>query len=155
MCICWLLGLRYYWVAQTVERLSAMWEIQVQSLGWEDPLGKEMVAHSSILAWKIPWMEELGSLWGCKESDTTEWLHFHSFMIIIYIFSTCFLLSIVYKPNLHDLHWNEKGPEQSVLIISLWAKVYSYNIIRVNHQGKDRSFPLLCLFLSDVIKSDK
>ena len=42
-------------VAQTVKRLSAMQDTRVQSLGWEDPLEKEMSAHSSILAWKIPW----------------------------------------------------------------------------------------------------
>ena len=42
-------------VAQMVKHLSAMQEIQVQSLGWQDPLEKEMAAHSSILAWKIPW----------------------------------------------------------------------------------------------------
>ena len=41
-------------VAQTVKRLSAMQETWVQSLGWEDPLEKEMAAHSSVLAWKIP-----------------------------------------------------------------------------------------------------
>ena len=40
-------------VAQTVKRLSAMQEIRVRSLGWEDPLEKEMAAHSSTLAWKI------------------------------------------------------------------------------------------------------
>ena len=44
-------------VAQTVKRLSAMQETQVRSLGWEDPLEKEMAAHSSILAWRIPWTE--------------------------------------------------------------------------------------------------
>ena len=49
-------------VAQTVKHLPTMWEIQVQSLGWEDPLEKEMATHSSILAWKIPWMEEPGGL---------------------------------------------------------------------------------------------
>ena len=43
-------------VAQTVKRLPTMWETWVQSLGWEDLLEKEMVTHSSILAWKIPWM---------------------------------------------------------------------------------------------------
>ena len=37
-------------------------EMQVQPLGWEDPLEKEMAAHSSILAWKIPWIEEPGRL---------------------------------------------------------------------------------------------
>ena len=39
-----------------------MWETWVQSLGWEDPLEEGMATHSSILAWKIPWIEELGGL---------------------------------------------------------------------------------------------
>jgi len=41
-----------------------MWKTQVQSLGWEDPLkkGMTMTTHSSILAWRIPWTEELGKL---------------------------------------------------------------------------------------------
>ena len=47
-------------VAQTVRRLRTMWETWVQSLGREDLLEKEMATHSSILAWKIPWMEEPG-----------------------------------------------------------------------------------------------
>ena len=61
-------------VAQTVENLDATQETWVQSLGWEDPLEKEMATHSSILAWRIPWTEELGGLQStkeCKESDTT------------------------------------------------------------------------------------
>ena len=45
-------------VAQMVNSLPAMWETWVQSLGWEDPLEKEMATHSSILAWRIPWTEE-------------------------------------------------------------------------------------------------
>ena len=45
-------------VAQTVRRLPTMQESRVQSLGQEDLLEKEMATHSSILAWKIPWMEE-------------------------------------------------------------------------------------------------
>ena len=49
-------------VAQTVKRLPTMWETQVQSLGLGDLLEKEMVTHSSILAWKITWMEEPGRL---------------------------------------------------------------------------------------------
>ena len=49
-------------VTQTVKRLPAMWETWVQSLGREDLLEKEMATHSSILAWKIPWMEEPGRL---------------------------------------------------------------------------------------------
>ena len=49
-------------VAQTVKHLSAVQETWVLSLGWEDPLEKEMAAHSSTLAWKIPWTEEPGGL---------------------------------------------------------------------------------------------
>ena len=45
-----------------VKRLPAMQESQVRSLGWEDPLEKEMATHSSTLAWKIPWIEEPGRL---------------------------------------------------------------------------------------------
>ena len=49
-------------VAQTVKRLPAMWETWVRFLGQEDPLEKEMAIHSSTLAWKIPWTEELDKL---------------------------------------------------------------------------------------------
>ena len=49
-------------VAQTVKNLPAMQETQVRSLGWEDPLEKEMATHFSILAWKIPWTDEPGGL---------------------------------------------------------------------------------------------
>ena len=49
-------------MAQTVKHLSAMQEIQVQSLGWKDPLEKEIAAHSSIIAWKVPWTVEPGRL---------------------------------------------------------------------------------------------
>ena len=83
-------------MAQRLKRLPAMWETWVQSLGWEDPLGKEMATHSSILAWRIPWMEDLGGLeshgWrslvgysprGRKESETTERLHFTSLHFIL------------------------------------------------------------------------
>ena len=56
----------HFWVgslvAQTVKNLPAMRETRVPSLGWEDPLNKEMAAHSSILAWKIPWTMEPGRL---------------------------------------------------------------------------------------------
>ena len=45
-----------------VKTLPALQETQIHSLGWEDPLEKEMATHSSILAWRIPWTEELGGL---------------------------------------------------------------------------------------------
>ena len=49
-------------VAQEVKCLSTMQETWVRSLGWEDPLEKEIAIHSSTIAWKIPWTEELGRL---------------------------------------------------------------------------------------------
>ena len=49
-------------VAQMVKCLSAMEKTWVRSLGWEEPLEKEMAAHSSSLSWKIPWTEEPGRL---------------------------------------------------------------------------------------------
>ena len=56
----WLLGVSL--IAQLVKNLPAMQETQVQYLGWEDPQEKEMATHSSILARRIPWTEEPGSL---------------------------------------------------------------------------------------------
>ena len=49
-------------VAQRIKHLPAMRETRIRSLGWEDPLEKEMATHSSILAWGIPWTEEPGGL---------------------------------------------------------------------------------------------
>ena len=61
-------------VAQTVKNVPEMQETMVQSLGQEDPLENVMAAHSSILAWEIPWTEGPGGLqsMGSKELDTTE-----------------------------------------------------------------------------------
>ena len=47
-------------MAQTVKSLPTMQDTWVPSLGWEDPLEKDMASHSSILAWRIPWTEEPG-----------------------------------------------------------------------------------------------
>ena len=58
-------------MAQLVKTMPAMWETWVWSLGWVDPLKKEMAIHSNILAWRIPWV---GLLCGCKELDMTEQL---------------------------------------------------------------------------------
>ena len=54
--------IRAFLVAQMVENQSAMQETWVWSLGWEDPLGKEMAIDSSTIAWKIPWTEQPGRL---------------------------------------------------------------------------------------------
>ena len=49
-------------VAQRIKSLPAMQDTRVRSLGWEDPLEKEMATHSSILVWRIPWTEEPGGI---------------------------------------------------------------------------------------------
>ena len=61
---------------------AAMRETWVRSLGREDTLDKGMAIHSNKLAWEIPRTESLAdySPWNCKESDTTESLHFHVLM---------------------------------------------------------------------------
>ena len=73
-------------VAQMVKSLPAGWETQVQSLGREDPLEKEMATHSSILAWKIPWMEESGRLQSIGSQkvghDTVTSLSFSSYGLL-------------------------------------------------------------------------
>ena len=61
-------------MAQTIKNLPAMQETWVLCLGQEDPLEEEMLTHSSLLAWRIPWTEEPGGLQstGSKELDTTK-----------------------------------------------------------------------------------
>ena len=73
----------YSWtslVAQTVKHLSTMWETRVRSLGWEDPLEKEMAIHFRTIAWKIPWTEEPGRLQSMESQrvghDWATSLHF-------------------------------------------------------------------------------
>ena len=76
-----------------VKRLSTMRETWVQSLGWEDPLGKEMATHSSILAWEIPGTEEPGRLQSMGSQQVghdRETAHEHAiYMIKIYMYHIC------------------------------------------------------------------
>ena len=65
-------------VAQRVKHLPVMQETQVRSLGWEDPLEKEMATHSSILAWRIPWTEEPGGLQSTGSQSRTRLSDFTS-----------------------------------------------------------------------------
>ena len=65
-------------VAQTVKGLPAVQETRVWYLAWEDPLEKGMAIHSSILAWKIPWMEEPGGLQSTG-SQRVRWLNYFTF----------------------------------------------------------------------------
>ena len=93
-------------LAQTVKHLPAMQETQVQSLGWEDLLEKEMATHFSILAWKIPWMEEPGraTVHGVAKNWTRlsdfTFLSYYFFRIksqIIHIYPSCKIESCMMK----------------------------------------------------------
>ena len=83
-------------VAQIVNNLPAMQETLVRFLGQEDPLKKEMAAHSSILAWRIPWTEEPGRLqsMGSEELDTTERLNHHHSISTVFIVIIIFVMII-------------------------------------------------------------
>ena len=91
--------LQYSWaslVAQLVKNPPALWEIWVQSLGWEDLLEKGKATHSSILAWRIPWATR-----GLKEWDTTEKLSLFIYESrgTFYLTSTqvCVLFIVLFK----------------------------------------------------------
>ena len=58
-------------VAQRLKNLLGTWETWVQSLGWEDPLEKGMATHSSIPAWRIPWIKDLGKLQSMESQSQT------------------------------------------------------------------------------------
>ena len=73
-------------VAQTVKHLPKMWDTQVQSLGQEDLLEKEMATHSSILAWKIPWTEELGRLQSLGSQSWTRLSNFTFFLSLLFLY---------------------------------------------------------------------
>ena len=71
-------------MAQMVKNPPAMWETEVQSLGWEDPLEKGTATHSDILAWRIPWTEEPGRLQSMGlQRVGHDWVTF-TFILVIY-----------------------------------------------------------------------
>ena len=86
-------------MAQIVKHLPAMWETQVQYLGWEDPLEEGIATHSSTLAWKIPWMEEPGRLQSMGSQrvghDGATSLILGLVNCVIYINIICFLFLFV------------------------------------------------------------
>ena len=78
-------------VARLVKNPPALWETQVRSLDWEDPLEKGMATHSSILAWRIPWTEEPGRLQSAGLQSLTRLGNF------TFTFSASFAETIVMK----------------------------------------------------------
>ena len=76
-------------MAQTVKHLPTMWETQVQFLGREDLLEKEMATHSSAVAWKIPWMEEPGRLQSVELQSQTRLSNFTFTFFQTSLLNTC------------------------------------------------------------------
>ena len=105
-------------VAQIVKSLPAMQETKVQSLDQEDSLEKEMATLSSILAWKIPWMEKLGGLEFIRLQrvghDWTTNTFTFTFYILIYLCTTAYLTVYIHK-TIHNfrLPWWLRGKEES------------------------------------------
>ena len=96
-------------VAQLVKNLPAMKETRVLSLGQEDPLEKGMATHFRILAWRIPWTEELvgHSPWGHRESDSTEPLtlyHYTIYYVILYRITGFQNWQQCYPPLANSMH---------------------------------------------------
>ena len=87
-------------MAQTIKTLPAMQETWLRSLGQEDPLEEGMAAHSSLLAWRIPWTEEPGGLqsMGLTKSQTLLSVRTHTHMrILMYIHPFSLLKLLLYK----------------------------------------------------------
>ena len=80
-----------------------MQETQVQHLGWEDPLEKEMATHSSVLAWRIPWTKEPGGLQSMElqESDRTYPLNFQESIQLRYLSGFSLLLGLILIAGVH------------------------------------------------------
>ena len=80
-----------------VKNLPAMQEIWVQSLGWGDPLEKEMTTHSGILAWRIPWAEEPGRLQSMGSLLSHSIVFLYLFALIAeegFLISSCYSLEL-------------------------------------------------------------
>ena len=129
-------------VPQSIKNPSAVQETQVQSLGPEDPLEKEMATHSSILAWQIPRAEEAGRLyspWGCKELDVTEGLSLPlSSVIFLKHLKTSSLPSLVFQLLAAIiLAWILESPlYQHKMVVS--------QITKVQFSSVAQSCPTLC-----------
>ena len=108
-------------VAQTVKSLLATWETRVQSLGWEDPLEKEMASIPVFLPGKSHGQRSLAgySPWGCKKSDTTKQLHLTSPHSLHFLFLAFIEMEVTQKTIL--------GVQGAKIKISL-GDIFSFEI---------------------------
>ena len=116
-------------VAQTVKRLSTMRETRVKSLGWEDPLEKEIAVHSSTLAWKIAWTEEPGRLQSMGSQRVRhDWVTSLLLLSYFIIFITYHSLKLFILPILYFIYWINFMKS----IPDLYPQYYTHNITVVS-----------------------
>ena len=76
-------------IVKNLPAMQELQEMQVQSLGWEDPLEKGLATHSSILAWRIPWIEEPGGLQSMGSQrvrhNRSDFAHMHTHIFFIFL----------------------------------------------------------------------
>ena len=112
-------------VVQRLKRLPAMRETWVRSLGWEAPLEKEIATHSSILAWRIPWMEEPGGLQSTGSQrvghDWATSLHFTLLLILLTPHESCIKWAHFQVKGDHKFLGDQNMPFWNA---SLWHKGY-------------------------------
>ena len=101
-----------------IKNLPAMWEMQVRSLGQEDPLEKEMTTHCTILTWKIPWTEKPGWL-QCMGSQRVGqgWAHTHDYNSLLTMFLT---LGLEEEAKSHQYSLNLKAKTVQGLVRPMW-----------------------------------
>ena len=147
-------------MAQKVKRLPAVPETQVLSLGQEDPLEKEMTIHSSTLAWKIPWMEELGKqsmgLQRVRHDSATS-LFFLTFWLLWIMLQWTLTYKYLFFPfSILDIYLGVTLLSHMVILcLVLWGSPYyfhsAYTIFHLHQQYPGSQFPHIldnaCIFL--------
>ena len=119
----------------------------VQSLGQKDLLEKGATTHSSILAWKIPWTEGLVgySPWGCKESDTTEWLN--TFTFFFTFLSKLFDFSELQFPCPLEL-WFIHQPKTTIQKFQDQKVISNGWMCNLNNANSSQDFSKLVMYVS-------
>ena len=151
-------------MAQAVKHLPEMWETWVRSLGWEDPLEKEMATHSSTLAWKIPCMEEPGRLqsmglqrvghyWATSLTSISmllsPWIFQGSFLLYCVTSDFCHYQELYLHASLSFKHPTFKG----TAFLFLSHKQLDCNFFRTYYIWKSIDSNWICIVLFVVVVS--
>ena len=138
-------------VAQRLKSLPTVRETRVQSLGWEDPLAKGMATHSSILAWRIPWMGEPGRLQHrvhrVTKSQTRLSDFTHSFTHSLYISLLSWPL-----PKVCHYYFNRSWKKSEVQRCQLLCpRTHSYETVKKSGLSDCRTYALFSCCVQETI----